>query len=48
MSNDLFDLDVQVVKQESSVEPRITSVIFCTPGCDEGTTETSCCFTCGN
>ncbi len=46
MSDEMFDLDVQVATKRSKVEPQITSVAFCTPGCEKQTTLTSCCFTC--
>ncbi|MDC7783943.1 gallidermin/nisin family lantibiotic [Priestia megaterium] len=48
MNNKKFDLDVQVLKSSSDVQPEIFSKSLCTPGCDDGTLKTSCClFACG-
>ncbi|MBW3496120.1 gallidermin/nisin family lantibiotic [Bacillus sp. FDAARGOS_1420] len=46
MENNLFDLDLKVEKSSNGVEPRITSVAFCTPGtcaCEDGPTFNSAC-----
>ncbi|SDW80820.1 lantibiotic, gallidermin/nisin family [Marininema mesophilum] len=41
---DQFDLDVQVNKAKGDVEPQITSVSLCTPGCGEtGSFNSYCC-----
>ncbi|ADE72691.1 MULTISPECIES: gallidermin/nisin family lantibiotic [Priestia] len=40
----LFDLDVQVTTASSDVDPQITSVSLCTPGCgDTGSWNSFCC-----
>ncbi|MEK4455941.1 MULTISPECIES: gallidermin/nisin family lantibiotic [Paenibacillus] len=36
MSNNQFDLDVQVSKNVGKIEPQVTSVFACTPGCITG------------
>jgi len=39
-----FDLDVQIELVEANVQPQITSVIFCTPGCgNTGSFNSFCC-----
>ncbi|MDD9313703.1 gallidermin family lantibiotic [Cytobacillus firmus] len=42
----MFDLDVQVLKAASGEQPDIKSKLFCTPGCVDQTTKTSCCLKC--
>ncbi|WP_084654449.1 gallidermin/nisin family lantibiotic [Paenibacillus zanthoxyli] len=32
-NKNIFDLDVQVLKSSSQVEPQVTSAWACTPGC---------------
>lgn len=46
MKDNMFDLDVQVLQSSSGVEPQIKSKLFCTPGCVDQTTKTSCCLKC--
>jgi lantibiotic bacteriocin len=43
-----FELDVQVLNSNGGdVEPQVTSVSFCTPGCaNTATLCTSCVFAC--
>lgn len=36
MSNNQFDLDVQVSKNVGEIQPQFTSGSFCTPGCRTG------------
>ncbi|MFB5660294.1 gallidermin family lantibiotic [Alteribacillus sp. HJP-4] len=46
MTNDIFDLDVEVTKSQpqNDAEPQITSVSLCTPGCGEtGSFNSYCC-----
>lgn len=44
MAKDMFDLDVQVTQAGSTVEPEITSISLCTPGCAEtGSFNSYCC-----
>ncbi|MDO3676878.1 gallidermin/nisin family lantibiotic [Paenibacillus ehimensis] len=46
-NQNIFELDVQVLKVQSSVEPRWTSDSLCTPGCTPTATLcTSCAFNC--
>ncbi|WP_081890515.1 gallidermin/nisin family lantibiotic [Paenibacillus tyrfis] len=46
-NQNIFELDVQVLKGQSSVEPQVTSVALCTPGCNPTATLcTSCAFNC--
>ncbi|WP_081754897.1 gallidermin/nisin family lantibiotic [Paenibacillus durus] len=43
----IFELDVQVLKSASKVEPQVTSAFACTPGCNPTATLcTSCAFNC--
>lgn len=48
MSEDMFDLDIQVSKTDDLVQPNITSVSLCTPGtciqkCRTNTFASRCC-----
>lgn len=38
MSNNQFDLDVQVSKNVGKIEPQMSSWSYCTPGCATGST----------
>ncbi|WP_342477218.1 gallidermin/nisin family lantibiotic [Paenibacillus sp. FSL H7-0350] len=43
MKKNLFDLDVQVNKTTvSSVQPNVTSIVWCTSGCGTGQTAANC------
>ena len=44
MEKGIFDLDVEVTKTQGDVNPQITSISLCTPGCgDTGTFNSFCC-----
>lgn len=49
--HDMFDLDLQVKQNHGAVEPRITSVKYCTPGTcwtsckGNATLHSNCCLT---
>ena len=40
---DMFDLDLEVSVEATSVSPAVTSVFICTPGCENGTFHSFCC-----
>ncbi|PWV48517.1 gallidermin/nisin family lantibiotic [Nocardiopsis sp. L17-MgMaSL7] len=40
---DMFDLDLEVSVEATSVSPAVTSVSVCTPGCENGTFNSFCC-----
>lgn len=48
---DMFDLDLQIKQNNSGVEPRITSIKWCTPGTcwasckGNATFHSNCCIT---
>lgn len=46
VKENMFDLDVQVLKGRTDAEPAVKSKAFCTPGCVEQTLKTSCCLKC--